>query len=83
MSRYKALEAGVNDLLEALKEALAKSQGVHENLDMLLKWLDTAEKEQYRLEKGTVIPTKREPVMEQSEQNKVPYIYPVCLIYNT
>lgn len=71
VSRYRALEAGVNDLLESLQQALAKSQGINENLDMLLTWLDTAEKEQHRLEKGTVIPTKREPVMEQAEQNKV------------
>lgn len=71
VQRYNALEMGVNDFLEKLRIALANTQGVMENLDMLEKWLDEAEKEQHKLEKGTVTPARREPILDQIENNKV------------
>ncbi|XP_041483740.1 microtubule-actin cross-linking factor 1-like isoform X4 [Lytechinus variegatus] len=71
VKRYDALEMGVNDFLEKLRVALANTQGVMENLDMLEKWLDEAEKEQHKLEKGTVTPARREPILDQIENNKI------------
>ena len=71
VDRYQELEAGVNAFLEKLRLALADSQGVEENLDMLNRWLDEAEREQQRLEKGTVTPARREPILDQVESNKV------------
>ena len=71
VDRYQALETSVNDFLERLRLALANSQGVEENLDMLNRWLDEAERDQQKLEKGTVTPARREPILDQVESNKV------------
>ena len=71
VDRYAALEAGVNDWLEELQRALSQSQGVQENLDMLEKWLDEVENRDHILRQGTVIPAKRDPVLEQIEQTKI------------
>ncbi len=71
VDRYAALEAGVNDWLEELQRALSQSQGVQENLDMLEKWLEEVENKDYILEQGTVIPARRDPILEQIENTKM------------
>ena len=75
--RYQALEGQIDDRLAALRRALSQSQGVQENLDMLLRWLDKAERDCYNMEKGTLISLQKEPLLENMESQQV-RMFPLC-----
>ena len=70
-ARYRALEGQIDGRVSDLRQALSQSQGVQENLDMLLRWLDQAERETFNLEKGTLISLQKEPLMENMEAQQV------------
>lgn len=69
--RYEALLAKLRELLNALQAALASSQGLHEQLDMTLRWLDEAERNVHKMEKGTVIVAQKEPLQENMKEQMV------------
>lgn len=54
-----------------LQKALADCQSVQESLDGLLKWLEDKEKALLRMEKGTVIVVKKEPLVENLQEYRV------------
>lgn len=69
--RYQALQAQLEERLQVLRNALADSQDIRANLDMLLRWLDQAERETHKLDKGTLVRVQREPLRDVIEQQQV------------
>lgn len=69
--RYDALLAKLRDLLNDLQAALANSQGLQEQLDMTLRWLDEAERNVHKMEKGTIIVAQKEPLQENMKDQMV------------
>lgn len=69
--RYQALQAQLEERLQTLRNALADSQDIRANLDMMLKWLDQAEKETHKLDKGTLVRVQKEPLRDVSELQQV------------
>ena len=71
VSRYEALQAQIAERLAALQRALAQCMDVKEQLDILLRWLDEAERNTHKMEKGTLIAVKREPLLQNMQGQKV------------
>ncbi|XP_071485352.1 microtubule-actin cross-linking factor 1-like [Diadema antillarum] len=70
-ARYQALLARIADLLNKLNGALANAQGLHGSLDALLRWLDQAERDVTKMDRGTVIVAKKEPLQSNMEEQMV------------
>lgn len=71
VQRYDKLQGDIAKRLSDLQQALAQTASVQENLDMLLKWLDEAEKNVHKMEKGTLIAVQREPLVENMQEQRV------------
>ena len=70
-ARYQALQAHIADLLNKLNTALAGAQGLQGSLDSLLRWLDQAERDVTKMDRGTIVVAKREPLQENIEEQMV------------
>ena len=70
-SRYDALNAKIGCRLNDLQGALAECTSVQENMDSILRWLDEAERNVHQMEKGTLIAVRREPLLENLQEQKV------------
>ncbi|PIK37946.1 putative nesprin-1, partial [Apostichopus japonicus] len=68
VQRYNGLEGDLADRLSILEKALADSRSIQDSLDALLRWLDEKEKAFLRMEKGTVIVVKKEPLVENLQE---------------
>lgn len=71
VQRYNGLEGDLADRLSILEKALADSRSIQDSLDALLRWLDEKEKAFLRMEKGTVIVVKKEPLVENLQEYRV------------
>ena len=69
--RYQALLAHIADLLTKLNTALATAQGLQGSLDALLRWLDQAERDVTKMDRGTIIIAKKEPLLKNIEEQMV------------
>ena len=69
--RYHALEGHISAELDALRNALTQSQGLEDNLDMLLTWLLQAEADAHKMDKGTLLVVQKEPMLDNMELQKV------------
>lgn len=65
------MQAKLEERLQTLRDALADSQDIRANLDMLLRWLDQAERETHKLDKGTLVRVQREPLRDVLEHQQV------------
>ena len=70
-SRYDALNGKISGRLNDLQAALAECTSVQESMDLLLRWLDEAERNVHQMEKGTLIAVRREPLLENLQEQKV------------
>ena len=57
--------------LTHLQSALAESQSLQDRLDLLLRWLDEAERNVHKMDKGSIIVAKKEPLLESIEEHMV------------
>lgn len=71
MKRYQALQATLEDRLEVLRDAMTAALDLQDQLDMLLKWLDQAENDVHKMEKGTLLVVQKEPLIENTEAQHV------------
>ncbi len=71
VKRYQALQATLEDRLEVLRDAMTAALDLQDQLDMLLKWLDQAENDVHKMEKGTLLVVQKEPLIENSEAQQV------------
>ncbi len=69
--RYRALEGKITEELDALRNALTQSQGLEDNLDMLLQWLIQAEADAHKMDKGTLLVVQKEPLLDNMELQQV------------
>ena len=70
-SRYEALQHQITDRLNQLQGALAASSDVEDNIDVMLRWLDEAERKTHHMVKGTLITVQREPLLDNVQEQKV------------
>ncbi|XP_033113685.1 microtubule-actin cross-linking factor 1-like [Anneissia japonica] len=70
LSRYNVLDNQIKERDAVLHTKLAESQNVQDGLDDLLDWIDGAEKDSHRIEKGTIIVTKRDPLFATIQEHK-------------
>ena len=68
---YNDLDGQTKERSIQLQNALTQSQGIQDSLDSLLAWLDEAERNVHKMEKGTVLVVKRDPLVENLQQQKV------------
>ena len=73
MKRYQSLQATIEDRLEVLRDAMTAALDLQDQLDMLLKWLDQAENDVHKMEKGTLLVVQKEPLIENSEAQQVSF----------
>lgn len=71
VDRYNNLDALINQRNQQLQSALTQSQDVQDSLDTLLRWLDDTERTVHKMEKGTVLIVKRDPLVENLQEQKV------------
>ena len=69
--RYRALEGKITEELDELRNALTASQGLEDNLDMLLQWLLKAEADAHKMDKGTLLVVQKEPLLDNMELQQV------------
>ena len=69
--RYNDLDGQINQRNQQLQNALTQSQGVQDSLDTMLRWLDDIERGVHRMEKGTILVVKRDPLVENIQEQKV------------
>ena len=69
--RYNNLDTQIQQRNQQLQSALTKSQGVQDSLDSLLRWLDETERSVHRMEKGTILVVKKEPLVDNLREQKV------------
>ena len=69
--RYNELDTQIKSRSQLLQNALTQSQDIQDSLDLLLRWLDEAERNVHKMEKGTVLVIKKEPLVENMQVQKV------------
>ncbi|PIK37945.1 putative nesprin-1 [Apostichopus japonicus] len=71
VDRYNNLDTLINQRNQQLQSALTQSQDIQDSLESLIRWLDDTERTVHKMEKGTVIVVKRDPLVENLQEQKL------------